>query len=174
MSCNNLVTMELYSYIGLTVGLQISMGKRMKHVAPPAPASGDPVIENRIAEIVSAYLAQNKMPPERLPELIMQVRSAMGVGDPLHPTRAPAVPVDKALTPTTITCLECGGVFKSLKRHLTVDHDLTADEYRKRWSLPKSYPMVPPEYARRRAEIARGMGLGKGVGRQPQKGTRRG
>jgi predicted transcriptional regulator len=73
----------------------------------------------------------------------------------------PAVPVRKSITEDHIVCLEDGKKFKSLKRHLRTRYDMSPDEYREKWGLPSDYPMVAPNYARQRSELARKMGLGQ-------------
>jgi predicted transcriptional regulator len=73
----------------------------------------------------------------------------------------PAVPVKKSITPDFIVCLEDGKRFKSLKRHLRTTYDLTPEQYRTKWGLPSDYPMVAPNYAKARSELARTMGLGQ-------------
>ena len=73
----------------------------------------------------------------------------------------PAVPVRKSVTPDTIICLEDGKKFKSLKRHLRTTYNLTPEEYRAKWNLPHDYPMVAPNYAKARSELAKTMGLGQ-------------
>jgi predicted transcriptional regulator len=73
----------------------------------------------------------------------------------------PAVSVRKSVQDDQITCLECGGSFKSLKRHLTTHHSLSPEEYREKWDLPADYPMVAPAYAEARSRLAKEMGLGQ-------------
>jgi hypothetical protein len=74
----------------------------------------------------------------------------------------PAVPIRRSIQPDAITCLDCGRPQKMLKRHLTTAHQLTPDEYRKRWGLKSDYPMSAPNYTARRSELAKSYGLGKG------------
>ena len=118
------------------------------------------------AEIVAAFVSNNSVPASALPELIASVHGAIrqlgsakaeAEPEPL----APAVPIKKSVKPDSIVCLEDGKAFKSLKRHLRTDHDLTPDEYRAKWGLPRQYPMVAPAYAAARSELARSMGLGQ-------------
>ena len=78
-----------------------------------------------------------------------------------EPRGDPAVPIDKSITDDHIICLEDGAKLKMLKRYLRTQYDMTPDEYRARWGLPKDYPMVAPEYAKRRSEFAKKIGLGK-------------
>jgi predicted transcriptional regulator len=122
-----------------------------------------------VADIVSAYVGNNPVQPGDLPELIGSVYKSIGglsngraVEEP-QPL-APAVPVKKSVTPDYIVCLEDGKKFKSLKRHLGVHYNLTPDEYRAKWGLPASYPMVAPNYAAARSSLAKKMGLGRKPG----------
>ncbi len=118
------------------------------------------------ADIVSAYVSQNSVPVSELPALIGSVHLALSklgsAPEQAQPeTLTPAVSVKKSLTPDFIICLEDGKKFKSLKRHLRTAFDLTPDQYRVRWSLPQDYPMVAPNYAAARSELAKSMGLGQ-------------
>ncbi|MDE1173830.1 MAG: MucR family transcriptional regulator [Parvibaculaceae bacterium] len=128
------------------------------------------------AEIVSAYVGQNNIPPNDVPHLIEQVYMALqGVvsGEIRHdePKPEPAVPPRRSVTPDYIVCLEDGKKFKSLKRHLRTHYDLSPEEYRSKWGLQSDYPMVAPNYAEARSRLAKKMGLGqKGRrGRRPAK-----
>lgn len=123
------------------------------------------------AGIVSAYVGNNLVSTADLPALIKQVHAALAtVGAPAaEPTPAPkepAVPVRKSITPDYLICLEDGRKFKSLKRHLRTKYDMTPEDYRAKWGLPKDYPMVAPNYAEARSNLAKQMGLGQG-GRKP-------
>ena len=73
----------------------------------------------------------------------------------------PAIPVKKSITPDHIVCLEDGKKFKSLKRHLRTQYNMTPEQYRERWGLPSDYPMVAPNYAKARSQLAKDMGLGQ-------------
>jgi predicted transcriptional regulator len=122
------------------------------------------------ADIVSAYVGSNKVQPHELPHLIETVFGALrGVASNLDSTvaeeLAPAVPLKKSVTPDYIICLEDGKKFKSLKRHLRTRYGMTPEEYRVRWALPHDYPMVAPNYAKARSDLAKRMGLG--LGRRP-------
>ena len=115
-------------------------------------------------KIVAAYLGNNTLATKDIPNLIKSVYSTL-VGTDAPATapveqQQPAVSVKKSVTPGHIVCLECGDHQKMLKRHLLTGHGLTADEYRAKWSLPKDYPLVAPEYAARRSELAKAAGLG--------------
>ncbi len=117
------------------------------------------------AEIVSAYVSANQVPPQDLPGLIRTVHSALsevaGAGAPTQDlAQEPAVAIKKSVTPDFIICLEDGKKFKSLKRHLRTRYSMTPDEYRSKWGLPHDYPMVAPNYAKERSNLAKRMGLG--------------
>ncbi len=129
--------------------------------------ANDPKLE-QTAEIVSAYLSRNRVSREDLIKLIGDVFSTLqAMDDPKPPAAAPeqplvpAVPVRKSVTPDHIICLEDGKAFKSLKRHLSTKYGLTPDEYRAKWGLPGDYPMVAANYAARRSELAKSIGLGR-------------
>jgi predicted transcriptional regulator len=119
------------------------------------------------AEIVSAYVGQNTLPTQQLPEVINAVYVTLtglqGVPAevPQEPMR-PAVPIKKSVTPEYIVCLEDGKKLKMLKRHLRSTYDMTPEEYRAKWGLPPDYPMVAPNYAAQRSEFAKKIGLGRG------------
>jgi predicted transcriptional regulator len=116
-------------------------------------------------EIVSAYVSANQVPPQDLPGLIRTVYSALNEVSGASPvsqdlTQEPAVAIKKSVTPDFIICLEDGKKFKSLKRHLRTRYAMTPDEYRAKWGLPHDYPMVAPNYAKERSNLAKRMGLG--------------
>ena len=129
-------------------------------------------MENKIelidmtADIVAAYVGNNTVGASDLPNLIQQVHSALtdvtaeGAGRPQEPLK-PAVSIKKSITPDYLICLEDGKQFKSLKRHLRTHYDLSPEEYREKWGLPKDYPMVAPKYAEARSRLAKQMGLGQ-------------
>ena len=115
------------------------------------------------AQIVSAHLTNNRVSADALPGLIQEVyRSLSGVGkEPVQPDKPqPAVPVKKSVFPDYIVCLEDGKKLKMLKRHLKTAYDMTPEQYRERWGLPSDYPMVAPNYAEHRSELAKKIGLG--------------
>ena len=126
------------------------------------------------SDIVAAYVSNNSVQSTELPDLIRSVHSALGnIAAPVAEPEArkdPAVPIKKSITPDAIICLEDGRKFKSLKRHLRTAYDLTPEQYRAKWGLPRDYPMVAPAYAAARSNLAKQMGLGQG-GRQPAKAT---
>ncbi len=114
-------------------------------------------------EIVSAHVSNNTLPVSDLPQLIQDVYrtlSAVGSGSAPSEKLQPAVPVKKSVTPDFIICLEDGKKLKMLKRHLKTAYDMTPDEYRERWGLPRDYPMVAPNYAKHRSSLAKKIGLG--------------
>ena len=115
------------------------------------------------AQIVSARVSKNAVAPEALPSLIMDVfRTLSNVGH--EPAQAdkpqPAVPIKKSVLPEYIVCLEDGKKLKMLKRHLKTSYNMTPEQYRERWGLPADYPMVAPNYAKHRSNLAREIGLG--------------
>ena len=118
------------------------------------------------AQIVAAYVAKNSIQVADLPALISSVyQSLTTLGQPQAPAEAPAdlkpaVPVKKSVTPDYIVCLEDGKKLKMLKRHLMSTYKLTPAEYRTKWGLPSDYPMVAPNYAKARSEMAVKIGLG--------------
>lgn len=125
------------------------------------------------ADIVSAYVGNNTISVNDLPNLIKNVHAALSgvqtgtTAEPATP-QTPAVAVRRSITPDFLICLEDGRKFKSLKRHLQTKYDLSPDAYRAKWNLPRDYPMVAPNYAASRSALAKSMGLGQG-GRQPAK-----
>jgi predicted transcriptional regulator len=99
-----------------------------------------------------------------LVSLIQQVHrtlSAVGQVAEAPADLLPAVPIKKSVFPSYLVCLEDGKQLKMLKRHLATSYDLTPAQYRERWGLPASYPMVAPDYASRRSELAKIIGLGR-------------
>jgi len=149
------------------------------------------------ADIVSAYVANNAISGEKLPDFIGSVYDALSRAcargaEPPKVELKPAISVKKSVTPDHIVCLEDGKKFKSLKRHLRAHYDMSPEEYREKWGLPHDYPMVAPAYAAARSDLAKNMGLGrrsaaaaaaeaevsasapagkKSVGKQPRKGS---
>ena len=118
------------------------------------------------ADIVSAYVSNNSVQAAELPALLAAVHGALaqtghGQQEQTQAELVPAVPVRKSVTPDTIICLEDGKKFKSLKRHLRTTYNLTPEQYRAKWNLPNDYPMVAPNYAKARSELAKTMGLGQ-------------
>jgi MucR family transcriptional regulator, transcriptional regulator of exopolysaccharide biosynthesis len=118
------------------------------------------------AEIVSAYLSNNVMPVSEIPSLIQQVHSALlrlsgAPGENGLDVPKPAVSPKRSVTDEYIVCLEDGKKFKSLKRHLRTQYKMTPEQYREKWGLPTDYPMVAPNYAAARSNLAKQMGLGQ-------------
>ena len=132
-------------------------------------AAGEIPSQNYIeltADIVSAYVSNNSVSAGDIPGLINQVHSALMrvSGSPAEaPAEAlkPAVPLKKSITPEYIVCLEDGKKFKSLKRHLRTQYNMTPEQYREKWGLAPDYPMVAPNYAAARSQLAKQMGLGQ-------------
>ncbi|MEZ5785282.1 MAG: MucR family transcriptional regulator [Xanthobacteraceae bacterium] len=129
----------------------------------------EPASQNYIeltADIVSAYVSNNSVSAGDIPGLINQVHSALmrvsagQVEAPAEPLK-PAISVKKSITPEYIVCLEDGKKFKSLKRHLRTQYSMTPEQYREKWGLPPDYPMVAPNYAAARSQLAKQMGLGQ-------------
>lgn len=131
-----------------------------------------------VADVVTSYVGSHQLRPDEIPALIRSVADALaGLGQPAAavPSSArpePAVSVKKSVTPDYIVCLEDGRKLKMLKRYLRTTYNMTPDDYRAKWGLPADYPMVAPNYAAARSEMAKTIGLGtKGRGR-PRKAGR--
>ncbi len=116
------------------------------------------------ADIVASHVSNNGVPVSELPQLIQQVYTTLAeLGKEAAPTAEkpqPAVPIRKSITPDYIFCLEDGKKLKMLKRHLKTAYDMTPDQYRERWGLASDYPMVAPNYAEQRRDLAKKIGLG--------------
>lgn len=127
----------------------------------PKPAS---TLLEHTAAIVTAYVCHNNVPPAELPNLVGRVhQSLMSIANPASktaPLLVPAVPPRKSITADYIICLEDGKRFKSLKRHLRTSYNLTPEEYREKWGLDPSYPMVAPGYSQKRSSLAKASRLG--------------
>jgi predicted transcriptional regulator len=117
------------------------------------------------ANIASAYVGNNKVALTDLPDLVRCIFGALAAVDtPLQKQTeplSPAVPIKKSITDTYLICLEDGLKFKSMKRHLGTMHGLSPDDYRAKWRLPRSYPMIAPAYAAARSTMAKQIGLGR-------------
>jgi predicted transcriptional regulator len=125
---------------------------------PPAPE-----LLTLAAQIVSAHVSHNAVPPAALPTVIQSVYdtlSALALGVPAVAKPVPAVPVNKSVFPDYIVCLEDGKKMKMLKRHLMAAYSMTPEQYRQRWELPPTYPMTAPKYAAHRSAVAKEIGLG--------------
>jgi predicted transcriptional regulator len=129
-----------------------------------ATAEGQPDYLTLSVDIVSAFVSNNPVPAPELPGLIAAVHATLhGLNQPpAAPTEElrPAISVRRSVQPDYIVCLEDGKKFKSLKRHLRTHYNLTPDEYRQKWGLAPDYPMVAPNYAAARSDLAKSMGLG--------------
>jgi predicted transcriptional regulator len=115
-------------------------------------------------EIVAAHVSNNTLAVNDLPQLIQDVYATLAnVGDArgVSEKPQPAISVKKSVTPDYIICLEDGKKLKMLKRHLKTAYNMTPEEYRERWNLPRDYPMVAPNYAKHRSDLAKEIGLGK-------------
>ena len=116
------------------------------------------------AQIVAAHVANNRVDPADLPKLINDVHRALanaGQSTAAPPSAEPAVDIKRSVRNDHIVCLECGKHFSMLKRHLSTDHQLTPHEYRQKWGLPPTYPVVAPDYAKTRSALAKKIGLGR-------------
>ncbi|MGX5665567.1 MucR family transcriptional regulator [Rhizobium daejeonense] len=128
---------------------------------------GHDLLVELTADIVAAYVSNHVVPVADLANLISDVHSALSNTSSPAPVvsvvekQKPAVAVRKSVQDDQIICLECGGAFKSLKRHLMTHHNLGPEEYREKWDLPVDYPMVAPAYAEARSRLAKEMGLGQ-------------
>jgi predicted transcriptional regulator len=122
------------------------------------------------ASLVAAYVGGNPIAVSDVPGLIRCVHGALasvgGEAEASAVSKEPAVSVRRSITPDYLVCLEDGRKFKSLKRHLRTKYDLSPEQYRAKWDLSKDYPMVAPNYAKARSDLAKQMGLGQG-GRKP-------
>jgi predicted transcriptional regulator len=128
--------------------------------------SGESSFIQLTVNIVSAYVSNNSVPSADIPALIGQIHSALKrvsggqAAAPAEPLK-PAVPVKRSISADFLVCLEDGLKFKSLKRHLRTRYNMTPDQYREKWALPPDYPMVAPNYAAARSQLAKQMGLGQ-------------
>ncbi|MBT3658183.1 MAG: MucR family transcriptional regulator [Rhodospirillaceae bacterium] len=114
-------------------------------------------------EIVAAHSGNNTVAPDDLPKLIQDVYktlSNLGTQQPAQERPKPAVAVKKSIFPDFIVCLEDGKKLKMLKRHLKTAYNMTPEDYRERWGLAADYPMVAPNYAKHRSNLAKKIGLG--------------
>lgn len=125
------------------------------------------VLTSRIA---TAYLHSHTVPASHLPDLLRSIFNSLyyvegPVSEPPVPI-VPAVSIRRSVSPDSITCLECGRKCRMLKRHLNSEHDLTPDQYRAKWGLPREYPMTAPNYAAARSALAKSLGLGRSTHRR--------
>jgi predicted transcriptional regulator len=152
--------LNLSNYYDTRIAVARFGGKQMSNSNASSP---DKV--SLTADMVSAYVTHNSVPPGGLPALIESVHLALtslGAMEavPKAEVLVPAVPIRKSITPGFLICLEDGRKLKTLRRHLT-NLGMTPDQYRTKWSLPKDYPMVAPEYAATRSALAKSIGLGQ-------------
>ena len=118
------------------------------------------------SDIVSSHVSNNPVPTGDLPDFIEAIFKKLDTlanepeEEPVEELK-PAVPIKKSITPDHIICLEDGKKLKMLKRHLKTSYNLTPEEYRERWGLASDYPMVAPNYAAKRQELAKKIGLGR-------------
>ena len=149
------------------------MGTKMEANVPGVPATAMGAVDLQAgklvelsATIVSAYVSHNALSAADVPKLIAQVHGALtGLVSSTHvepaPELKPAVAIKKSITQDYLICLEDGKQFKSLKRHLKTEYDMSPDEYRAKWGLPADYPMVAPSYSEARSQLAKSIGLGR-------------
>ena len=138
----------------------------MKEIPLQPEAQARETLITLTSDIVAAHVSNNSVAIEEVPTLISNVFQALaGLGEEPVVEQAPlepAVSIRASVRPDHVTCLECGRKMKMLKRHLTADHGLTTEEYRQRWSLAPDHPLVAPNYADRRRDLAKAIGLGRG------------
>ncbi len=148
----------------------------------PEIVSRDDVLHMAV-DVVAAYVSNNKMPTGGVPEVISTVfeslsaAAAAAAGGRTEPQK-PVVPIRRSVTPDFIICLEDGKKLKMLKRHLRTAFNMTPEQYRAKWNLLPDYPMVAPNYAKKRSALAKKIGLGrkttrKGKGKVKGKGRRK-
>lgn len=117
------------------------------------------------SEIVAAYVSNNTVKSDQLPELLREIYATVSELSSTHASFGtsgdPAVPVEKSITPDFIICLEDGKKLKMLKRYLRTHYDMSPEDYRRKWGLDADYPMVAPNYSKRRSQFAKDIGLGK-------------
>jgi predicted transcriptional regulator len=129
-------------------------------------------MKEQVAEIVAAYVGHNSVSPDQLPALISsasQAISMLGQAPPAEEPIVPAVSIRRSVRADTITCLDCGWAGKMIKRHISSAHAMTPETYRARWKLAADYPLVAPNYATQRSELAKRIGLGSRSGNRPRK-----
>ncbi|TCD02250.1 transcriptional regulator [Erythrobacteraceae bacterium CFH 75059] len=131
---------------------------------------GGDMLVTLTAEIVAAHVSHNSTAVDEVPQLIRAVHEALSdLGKPQPPLEEPlepAVPIRSSVKPDYIVCLEDGKKLKMLKRYLKSKYDMTPEQYRERWNLPADYPMVAPNYAETRRDLAKKIGLGRKPGQK--------
>jgi predicted transcriptional regulator len=136
-----------------------------------APKIAEEELLRMTTDVVAAYVSNNTLPTAQLAEVINAVYSSLksleGQVAQVQPEPLkPAISIRKSVTPEFLICLEDGKKLKMLKRHLRSTYNMTPDEYRLKWGLAPDYPMIAPNYAERRSEFAKKIGLGRSAGRQ--------
>ncbi|MEM6748684.1 MAG: MucR family transcriptional regulator [Pseudomonadota bacterium] len=121
-------------------------------------------------DIVAAFVSNNSVPAEQLQDLLQNTYQTLsglsGVPTEEDVPLKPAVPIKKSITDDYLVCLEDGKQLKMLKRYLRTQYNMSPEDYRRKWGLPADYPMVAPNYAKRRSEFAKQIGLGTQGGRK--------
>ncbi len=126
-----------------------------------------------VSKIVSAYVSNNSLPLDELPDLITTIHETLQNPDQAAASPPePAVPIKRSIRPDYVICLEDGKKLKMLKRHLRTSFNMSPDEYRRKWGLSSDYPMTAPKYAARRSELAKKIGLGRKKGWRKVKAKR--
>ncbi|MGL4825184.1 MAG: MucR family transcriptional regulator [Alphaproteobacteria bacterium] len=137
----------------------------------PKTSTGE--VLHLVSDVVSAYLSNNSLEAAEVPALINQVYTTLtslgGQHRFLSERPDPVVSIKKSITEDYIVCLEDGKRLKMLKRHLKTVYNMTPEQYRERWSLPADYPMVAPNYAKTRSNLAKSNGLGRSRGKSSNK-----
>ncbi len=118
------------------------------------------------SDIVAAYVSNNPVPISELPGMIKSVHATLGglsggTAAEVATSQKPAVPIKKSITAEHLICLEDGKKLKMLKRYLRSRFGMTPDQYRAKWGLGSDYPMVAANYAQKRSEFAKKIGLGR-------------
>jgi predicted transcriptional regulator len=128
-------------------------------------------------DIVAAFVSNNSVSAEQLPALLQEVHDAVRAlaagGTASAGNQQPAVPIKRSVTPDYVICLEDGKKLKMLKRYLRTQYGMSPEDYRRKWNLPADYPMVAPNYAKRRSEFAKQIGLGRAGGRAAPRRTQK-
>ncbi len=120
-----------------------------------------------VSKIVSAYVSNNSLPPSDLSHLIKTAHEALkSLSQVASSPPEPAVSIKQSVKPEYIVCLDDGKKLKMLKRHLRTAYNMSPDEYRQKWGLSSDYPMVAPNYAAKRSELAKKIGLGRKPGQK--------
>ena len=141
------------------------------------PMAERPELLGLASDIVSAYVRNNAVSTDQLPGLIRQVFNALATVEQATaapPKAEPAVEVRRSVVADHIVCLDCGKHFSMLRRHLITDHEMTPEQYRQRWELPPTYPLVAPNYAKKRSALAKKIGLGRKGQAAPKTSRKRG